>query len=356
MARLNILLVLTLGISLSLSCNRSLKNEAENPAPGNPQMYQNPVFEPILADPTVVRDPSTGLFYAYGTEDDWADGEGRRLITILESDNLVDWRIIGNAFEKKPDWKNGGGLWAPDIHFFKEQYYLYYSFSKWNDPNPGIGLAISDNPKGPFADVGKILDSRAMNVPNSIDPCFYSDDTGHYLFWGSFSDAPTQGTYAIKLTEDGHKIREGANKIKIAAGDFEAVMIHKRDDYYYFFGSRNSCCEGADSKYHVLVARSRHLLGPYTDREGNLISERGHGTLFLEGNEKIVGPGHNSNIVTDCNGQDWMLYHGIDINHGKIANGTTRRMLLLDKVQWKDGWPYISGNSPSLEKQAGPVF
>src|SRR5690606_8445486 len=78
--------------------------------------FTNPVFEPILADPTVIRDEDTGLFYAYGTEDNWGDGKGNRLMPILRSKDLINWSYVGNVFENKPSWKNKGGLWAPDIN------------------------------------------------------------------------------------------------------------------------------------------------------------------------------------------------------------------------------------------------
>src|SRR3546814_2102050 len=77
--------------------------------------YTNPVFEPILADPTVIRDPQTGFFYAYGTQDNWGDGQGSRLVPILRSTNLVDWQVVGQAFEEKHSWKEAGGILAPDV-------------------------------------------------------------------------------------------------------------------------------------------------------------------------------------------------------------------------------------------------
>ncbi|MEJ5148770.1 hypothetical protein [Sphingobacterium sp. MYb388] len=45
----------------------------------------NPVFEPILADPTVRRNKQTGYFYVYTTEDNWGDDKGNRLMPILRS-------------------------------------------------------------------------------------------------------------------------------------------------------------------------------------------------------------------------------------------------------------------------------
>nr|WP_236976172.1 family 43 glycosylhydrolase [Membranihabitans maritimus] len=320
------------------------------------ETFTNPVFEPILADPTVIKDPKSGLFYVYGTQDDWGDGMGSRLIPVLKSENLVDWEVVGEAFETKPAWKERGGLWAPDANYINGKYYLYYAYSVWGDANPGIGVAVATNPDGPFTDKGKIFTSEESGVPNSIDPFYWEENGRKYLFWGSYSSAPSQGTYGVPMAGDGLSVLDLSRKFKIAAGDFEGVMIHKRKGYYYFFGSKGNCCEGARTKYHVMVARSESLKGPYLDREGNPIAERGNGTLFIEGNYVFVGPGHNARLITDDMDMDWFVYHGIDKNQGKVRSGATRRMLMLDPVVWKDGWPEIRGNTPGTSSQSAPVF
>ncbi|MGV3764108.1 family 43 glycosylhydrolase [Parapedobacter sp.] len=342
-----------------MGCVRTDKQPGTHDSPrpdASATRYTNPVFEPILADPTVIRDPKTGLFYAYGTQDNWGDGQGSRLVPILRSANLVDWQVVGEAFGEKPRWKESGGIWAPDVTFVNGKYHLYYAYSVWGDPNPGIGVAIADRPTGPFIDHGKVFTSEEVGVPNSIDAFYFEEEGEKYLFWGSFSNAPSQGTYAVKLADDGLSVHDLSQKVKIAAGDFEAVMIHKRGDYYYFFGSKGSCCEGADSKYHVLVARSENLMGPYVDKAGDTITERGKGTLFIKGNARIAGPGHNARLIADDEGVDWFLYHGIDRTKGKVSSGASRRMLMLDKVTWRNGWPEIVGQVPSTTPQAAPVF
>lgn len=336
------------------TCGRSQSNQQHHPP--DTVTYTNPVFEPILADPSVIRDPETGYFYAYGTQDNWGDGQGSRLIPILRSANLVEWEVTGQAFAVKPAWKDAGGLWAPDVNHVDGKYHLYYSYSTWGDPNPGIGVAVADKPTGPFTDRGKLFDSEEVNVPNSIDPCFVEEAGQKYLFWGSFSDAETQGTYGVALSDDGLSVPDPAQKFKVAAGDFEAVMIHKRNGYYYFFGSKGSCCEGANSKYHVLVARATDLKGPYLDKDGHDIVQRGKGTLFIRGNDVFVGPGHNARLIPDDNGTDWFIYHAIDKTRGTVSGGASRRMLMLDKVIWEDGWPRIEKDTPGIAKQEAPIF
>lgn len=321
--------------------------------------YTNPVFEPILADPGIIRGDN-GMFYAYGTEDDWGDGQGTRPVPIIESRNLVDWKFVRNSFtwSSRPKWKSGGGVWAVDVTKVNGKYLMYYSFSIWNDPNPGIGVAEAATPAGPFTDIGKLFLASEIGVPATIDPFYVEEGGKKYLFFGSYSTAANQGTYAVELTDDGKRIKDFNKKVKVAAGDFEAVTIHKRGEYYYFFGSRGHCCDGLNSTYNVRYGRSKNLLGPYVDKSGSDIRERGKGTLFINGvgNSKFVGPGHNAAIVTDDAGTDWFIYHAILRSTPYVSSGANRRSLMLDRITWINGWPEIKGSTPSIEPQNGPHF
>jgi arabinan endo-1,5-alpha-L-arabinosidase len=342
---------LSLIILIWISISNSFGQGKSSAAP----KYQNPVFEPILADPTVVK-ADDGWFYAYGTMDNWGDGNGAHLVPIVRSKDLVQWTYLKDAFLKKPDWKEKGGIWAPEVAKVNGKYHLYYAFSTWGDPDPGIGLAIADSPEGPFTDAGKLFLSSEVNVPNSIDPFYMELDGRKYLFWGSFSNAPTQGTFGVELSDDGKTVSDLSKKFKIAAGDFEAVMIQKKDAYYYFFGSKESCCEGAKSKYHIRVGRSKSIFGPFLDKEGLDLIERGTGTMLLHSNDKYAGPGHNARFITDDAGEDWLLYHAIDKSKPYVSTGANRRVLMLDKVIWKEGWPEILASEPSIDSVNAPLF
>ena len=74
-----------------------------------------------------------------------------------------------------------------------------------------------------------------------------------------------------------------------------------------------------------------------------------HHEIVIQENRKFVGTGHNSEIVQDKQGQDWILYHAVSVDNLK------GRVLMLDQVQWKNGWPYVKGSSPSLVADS-PVF
>lgn len=309
--------------------------------------FQNPVFEPDLADPTFVR-ADNGIFYAYGTENTWPDGH--HVVPIIKSQDLVNWTYVGDAFKNKPSWGTAdAGVWAPQIVKKADgTYCLYYSLSTWGDENPGIGVATANTPEGPFMDKGKIFDSNESGVANGIDPFFIATDNGQYLFWGSFN-----GIYCVEMSD--YKTPDWSTKTKIANKHFEAAYIYPHDGKFYFFGSVGSCCEGADSEYHVNIARADNITGPYKDKDGNDISEEdswldsllgntNSGSPFLSGDRDLgwVGPGHNAEIIQDDNGHYYMLYHAVDINEPYLPGDATRRPLMLSEITWVDGWPVIN--------------
>ena len=316
------------------ACSSSSSKVEDDPEDQPKNVYYNPVINYSLPDPSVIRGEDD-YFYLYATEN-------IRNLPIHRSKNLVDWEYVGTAFtnDTRPDFEPKGGLWAPDINKIGDKYVLYYSMSVWGGEwTCGIGCAIADKPEGPFKDHGKMFRSNEINVQNSIDPFYIEDGGKKYLFWGSF-----RGIYGIELSDDGLSIKKGAKLRQVAGTAYEGTYIHKKDGYYYFFASIGTCCEGLKSTYTTVVGRSKKLFGPYVDKSGKKMLDNHHEVLIHK-NDAFVGTGHNSEIVTDKAGNDWMFYHAVST---KNPGG---RVLMMDKVNWKDGWPSVAGNSPSIEAE-----
>ncbi len=331
--------------------------------------YTNPVYEPILADPSIVRDDD-GYFYAFGTQDygQWGDFFGTAYTPILKSSNLVDWEYAGSAFtlQNRPIWGTpNAGLWAPDIVKIGETYNLYYSLSTWGDPNPGIGVATASHPLGPWTDHGKLLDSSSIGVNNSIDPAvFVGEDDKVYMIWGSF-----RGLYGVELTDDGLALKDGNQainmKVHVAGLDtstgwngatYEGAYVINKDGYYYLFVSSGSCCNGHSSSYHVKVSRSTSPLGPYYDDQGKSMLDTNRGYTVMVGSGYFAGPGHNSIIQDDADNY-WIVYHAYDLQEPAYFGNSPRRSLMIDKLIWnEDGWPSVRGKMPSNNEQDVPVI
>ncbi len=304
------------------------------------EIYMNPVINISAPDPTVIR-VADGSYYLYATEN-------VPNLPIFKSDDLVNWELIGTAFtdESRPKMVPDGNIWAPDIQYIDGRYVLYYSKSKWGGEwECGIGVAVADAPEGPFTDCGPLFISKEIGVQNSIDPVYFAEGNKKYLFWGSF-----RGIYAIELSDDGLSVKEGAKPVQVAGTFTEGTNIFKHDGYYYLVGSAGSCCEGERSTYRVVMARSKDLLGPYVNKDGEAAMDNGF-SLLMSRSKDVIGPGHNANFVTDDAGQFWMLYHGFDASEPDAG-----RKVYLDRIIWdSDGWPMVEAHQPS-ERAVKPII
>lgn len=314
--------------------------------------YTNPVITfSSAADPTVIRTDEGFYLYATQTNSYW--------IPIYFSKDLVNWEFKRSAFRKatRPTEDvllGGGAFWAPEIRYINGKYVLYFSWAKWGDGSISYtAVATSDSPVGDFLNAKPLLITDDFGS-NCIDQFYYEEDSKKYMFVGSFN-----GIYVTELTDDGLSVKRGADgkpvlKKQVCGRAFEGTNIYKKGKYYYLFASINNCCpnNGMDSKYKVVVGRSENLLGPYVDRKGKDMLDNSW-ELVLEGDgETFFGPGHNSIIIPDDAGTDWMIYHSYVKENGAVGG----RLGMLDRIVWSaDGWPTIKKCVPS-KGDLLPVF
>ena len=326
-------------------------------------LYSNPVIGLNCPDPSIIDDRGrSGYFYLYTTQTSFESAlrkdsspvvPGARIINlpIYRSTDLVNWEFVGDGFPNgHPDWVKNANLWAPDINYIDGKYVLYYALGKWGGIfSSACGVAVSDSPEGPFEDYDRLVDFRTMGTLNSIDPNYFSDETGSYLLWGSLGG----GIYGIELTDDGLFVKPGAKKKLLTALNTEGAFLYERDGWYYLFASAGSCCRGQGSTYHIIVGRAKHPLGPYTGPDGqSMLKLNYRNTILSSSRDKVfIGPGHNSEIITDDEGNDWIFYHSYN-----AADGYASRQLHLDRIKWNyNGWPYFEMGEPS-GNGTRPVF
>ncbi|MEO7837888.1 MAG: family 43 glycosylhydrolase [Anaerolineales bacterium] len=316
------------------------------------------------ADPSIIysQTPGDNYWYMYCTtdplndDDKTGDNFNFHLIPMLRSTDLVNWEYMGDAFTTRPDWLDPtSGLWAPDIQFFDGLYYLYYTAPDVADSvsgEPGchgdsaIGVATSESPLGPWEDQGPVVEPRrnggGCNFFWTFDPEVVEDNGQKYIFFGSYYG----GIAARELSDDGLQSDPGSQVQITIANRYEGPEVVYHDGYWYLFVSATNCCNGPLTAYSVFVGRSENILGPYVDREGvSLLAGRVGGTpvLSMNGN-RWVGTGHNS-VFQDFDGQWWTVYHAVDRDdpYFEGAVGFTKRPVLLDALDWIDGWPTVRG-------------
>ncbi|WP_340114817.1 arabinan endo-1,5-alpha-L-arabinosidase [Maribellus mangrovi] len=286
-------------------------------------------------------------------------------ISVWSSKDMKEWKREKPVFAEAPEWAKEavkgfrGHIWAPDIAFFNNKYYLYYSVSSFGKNTSCIGLATNvtldpNDPDFKWVDHGKVIQSFPGKTNwNAIDPnLIVAEDGTPYLSWGSFWD----GLKLVKMNEDATASAEDMSMVptiasrkssssetnppaiddnpKDAGGNaIEAPFIFKKGNYYYLFASIDYCCKGVNSTYKMIVGRSKSIPGPYLDKDGKDMA-KGGGTILLKGDENWHGVGHNSTYT--FNGKDYLIFHGYD------AHENGRPKLIIKELQWDaDGWPVV---------------
>lgn len=322
--------------------------------------YANPVIDSDFPDPAIIR-ARDGRHYVYATQG--AGPDGRMLnIQVATSRDLVSWRRLGDALPLKPAWASRTqDFWAPHVIESRGTYYLYYSAKPdeaLTDQRKGFCLAVATarRPEGPFTDIGKPLICGSGFV--NIDPMAFDDPaTGRrLLYWGSgFGPIKVQ-----ELAADRISFAPGSAPVDliepVKGGDYQALVegawVIRRGPFHYLFYSGDNCC-GPRAHYAVMVARSRSATGPFQ----TLASATGApNSVILERDGRWIAPGHNS-IIRDARGTDWMLYHAVDGSRPRAKPGdeiNTRRIMMLDRIAWRNGWPLIENGTPSSGRRARP--
>jgi len=265
---------------------------------------------------------------------------------MKRSEDGLYWENKGPVLKPQPEWHkelvpfNNGDLWAPDIFYYKEKYYLYYSVSSFGSNTSAIGLATNvtldkEDPDYAWVDEGVVISSTHTDNYNTIDPNVVQDREGDlWLSFGSF----WSGIKLVQLDPETMKPAEDATLRSIAAKPgntaIEAPFIIERDGYYYLFVSHDYCCRGADSTYRIVVGRSEEITGPYVDKDGKTMIAGG-GTLIDKGDERWKGPGHNAVYQQG--------HSAILVNHAYDAKNFGLPTLQIRPLYWDaDGWPTLT--------------
>nr|WP_319397565.1 family 43 glycosylhydrolase [uncultured Carboxylicivirga sp.] len=286
----------------------------------------NPVIEGYYADPEILYSEKTGKYYIYPTSDGFWGWSGT-YFKVFSSDDLVNWKeenvIID--LDKDVSWANRNA-WAPCIVEKKingEYKYFYYFTAAQK-----IGVAVADNPTGPFIDSGKPFigqHPKGINHGQVIDPDVFTDPkTGKsYIYWGNGYLA------GAELNNDMVSYKEKTLKIMTPDRTFrEGAYVIYRNGTYYFMWSED---DTRSPNYRVRYATAKSPLGKLTIPENNIVIEK-------DPEQGIYGTGHNSAIQIPGTDDWYLVYHRFTLPKG-ITMGRPagfHRETCIDKLQFDE--------------------
>ncbi len=245
--------------------------------------YSNPVCGG--ADPFVLL--WEGKYYLYSTN--CRDG-----YHVFVSDDLATWEDKGYCL-KAEDVKGDRGFWAPEITVRDGKFYMVYI------ANEHLGIAVADNPLGPFKQEKK----EWLNEKNEIDGHFFVDDDGTtYLYFVRFDNGNV--LYCAKMNDDLLSYDESTVKFLFRAEDewelkdcsvVEGPFVLKHKGKYYLTYSANHT---RSPFYAIGCAIADNPFGPFKKVDYNPI---------LAKTDTVDGPGHHS-FTTSKDGKRLIcVYH-----------------------------------------------
>lgn len=190
-------------------------------------------------------------------------------------------------------------LWAPSVVQANGKYYLFFGGNDIQNDEQygGIGVAIADQPAGPFKDaLGKPLIDKIVNGAQPIDQFVFKDDDGsYYMYYGGWHHCNM-----VKLSPDLLSLvpfDDGSYYKSVTPENYvEGPFMLKRNNKYYFMWSEGSW---GGSDYSVAYAIADSPFGPFK-RIGKILQQ----------DEKVgTGAGHHSVIQIPGKDEWYIVYH-----------------------------------------------
>lgn len=254
--------------------------------------------------------------YLYAGHDDPTSGQNFYSMhewLVYSSSDMVNWKE--HPVPLKPtdfNWASGEA-WASQVIERNGKFYWYVTVEH-DDSHPGkaIGVAVADNPIGPFKDaIGKALITNDMTTHSTIswddiDPTVWIDDDGQaYMFWGN-----TVCKY-VKLKDNMIELDGPIMTIDLPKFT-EAPYIHKKGDWYYL-----SYAYQFPEK--IAYAMSKSINGPWEFK----------GIL----NEVAGNSNTNHQAILEFKGKDYFIYHNGSI---PTDGGSFRRSVCVDRLYYNE--------------------
>lgn len=303
-------------------------------------------------DPFIMR--WCGRYYCYAT-----DEAG---VKVSVSEDMVHWDFRGFAISEK-EYHH---YWAPSVIYLNGMFYMYYSNIPMEEEDcheQHLKLAVSEDPLGPF------VYRKTFFEKFSIDSHPVKRGGELYMFYSvndwlgleekvagtcilldkmvspeKFAGNPKpvvlpslpQEIYAENRFGDGRDwyTIEGASPVFHGDKCWVLYSANAFENIYYFVGTA--------------VAEIKESLW---DMEWRKYPDEYTWTPLLKKNDVVEGTGHNTVAKAPNLFEDWIVYHGRDIEEG-LRQGTEQRNMRIDPLLYFEDRMFCPG--PSFEERDVP--
>ncbi|MFD6445443.1 glycoside hydrolase family 43 protein [Promicromonospora sp. NPDC060204] len=223
-------------------------------------MTTNPVYGSNFPDPAVLE--VDGTYWAYATRN------RVETLPVLRSTDLVHWELVGDGMPEQASWVAPGRDWAPEVAVVGERYVAYYTAHDRATDVQAVGVAVADEPYGPFRDDADRPLLCQDTEGGSIDASPFTDaDGSRWLLWKNDGNHVGVDTwiYVQRLSDDGLRLQGEPSRILKQDQEWEGTLVEgpyvwPHGGRYYLFYSGNAF---DSDRYGVGYAVADRATGPY---------------------------------------------------------------------------------------------
>lgn len=268
-----------------------------------------------IRDPYILPNEGNGIYYLYNaTRGELRGPNGRQGVCAYKSNDLNTWEGPYIVFEN-PDqfWADPDhGIWAPEVHYYNKNYYLFATFSNPKDtieirPDGipvmlrGTQILVADNPLGPFQPFNLEKPTTPDNW-SALDGTLWLEEEKPYMVFCHEWVQINEGTFeVIELKSD---LSGFVTKSRTIFKANDATWVNRMDilgkkykgetipgfvsdgPFVYRLSSGKIICltsSFSENGYSLsyAISESGRLKGPWSHPEKPLLTGgHGHGMLF----------------------------------------------------------------------------
>lgn len=271
-----------------------------------------------VRDACVLADNATGTYYM-SVPMGILDGHRGTGVQMLTSTDLLHWTGPYTVFEAESDFWAHRGVWAPEIHRYRDRYYLFATFNTADslpEQRPdwparvkrGSQVLWSDAPLGPYRPFDRTrptLDPDLMTLDGTL---WVEDGVPHMVYsheWVQIGDGAME---MVRLTDDlSATVAEATTLFHASEAPWVTASTSHPGSWVtdgpYLYRTRTGTLlmiwsSFGEGGYMTGIARSESgtLAGPWIQQAEPLFArDGGHGMIFRAFDGRLVLALHRNN-------------------------------------------------------------
>lgn len=324
--------LLVLGLSSQTCYSQGIQDKPDNQS----KTFTNPVWNG--ADPWMVKHNDEYIYCSSAGNAIWVS---KSVKMTQKGEPKKIWQAPTSGWNKSC-------VWAPEIHFIKRRWYVYYAAGESGPPfihqRTGVLRSATDDVFSTYEDMGVLYTGDLPTDPTSniwaIDMTILEHKGKLYAIWSGWikqepTDATPQHLYISEMenpwTMKGKRVKlsspveswETGGPLNLNEGP---EILKNRNKVFVVYSCRESWLVEYRLGLLELINPDGDLLDPTNWKK--------KGPVF-QGNDQVFGVGHCSFVKSPDNTEDWIIYHS-----KKSTKPGWERDVRIQPFKWNvDGTP-----------------